>query len=373
MTSIAFQELTSVFDGKTWLCIIFVTIIFSIWVHYYRASETMLTQIISVFKMFLEQGGPFARSVLSMKNRRCMIGLLLLMGVVLSNAYKNSNIYNMVIPRRPILYKYFWELVRDKFIIFSRPSRIMLTNIMTHNRSDFVKINTKIANIDTYLVSEVTSTLDNHEGIVVNPYDLELKNSLSSAVINGTRMHTESIKKFSRYLEIQNFTERTKWTKVLHETDEIFTKMRVGETGKLFGIVEICQKTAVILPDHICRKLYPKSQLPDIFIGQENYSEMDWMFYFGGLVPPHFIRGVHQIAESGVWTWWTKLLIGGNIKRPNVNYVKAANMQGNIIIIFILWGVGICLANLCYCLECGKGVMLKVNWKFSTLEIDSGC
>lgn len=45
---------------------------------------------------------------------------MLLMGIVITNAHKNSNVYNMVIPRRAILYHYFNELIRDKFVIYSR-------------------------------------------------------------------------------------------------------------------------------------------------------------------------------------------------------------------------------------------------------------
>lgn len=360
MSSIPFQELTNVFDNKIWGFIVLASLTISALIRCSHRSVISSSQLIHIVKLLLEQGGPFAKSVLNAAHLRNMIGLLLLMGIILSNAYKNSNVYNMVIPRKPILYKFFRELVRDKFDIFSRPSTIIVYSTALQ-RPDFVKLKTKIANLETYLVSEVTSTLDNRNGIMKNLDQMESQMTLSSAVMNGTRMHTESIDIFSKHLLEKNFSGRIDWLEVLDEIDLNFTILQVMETDRLFRIVEECQKTAIVLPDHICKTLHSKSQVPEVFIGQETYTELDWMFYFSGLVPPHFIRGMHRIAESGVWTWWTHVFVGKNTRNANVNYVGAANMQGNVIIIFVLWGIGICLANLCYWLEHGKRIIENVT------------
>lgn len=49
-----------------------------------------------------------------------MVGLLLLAGIVLSNAYKSENVRNMILPRKSLPYKFFEELVQGKVAIYTR-------------------------------------------------------------------------------------------------------------------------------------------------------------------------------------------------------------------------------------------------------------
>lgn len=70
---------------------------------------------ISVLRGILEQGD----KILERRELRKVTALFILMGVVLSNGYKNSNVYNMVSPRKPLPYEHIRELFRDNFTLYS--------------------------------------------------------------------------------------------------------------------------------------------------------------------------------------------------------------------------------------------------------------
>lgn len=57
-----------------------------------------------------------------------MVAMFLLAGIILSNAYKNTNVYNMVIPRKTILYKEFAELVYGGFTLYTRSHLIRVVS-----------------------------------------------------------------------------------------------------------------------------------------------------------------------------------------------------------------------------------------------------
>lgn len=122
MNDLAFSELTIVYYGVVqtiiWLFLALSTVAVSITLKIFTKQPAH--NIFLIGKVFVDQGNPIPGFIARTNNTRCMTGLFLLMGIILSNAYENSNVYNMAAPRRPILYKYFEELVRDKLHIFTR-------------------------------------------------------------------------------------------------------------------------------------------------------------------------------------------------------------------------------------------------------------
>lgn len=121
LTPIPFSELTVVFDKIIWLLIIITMVTILIPLRSLTKQNVGITShIMSSVKLLLEQGNPFMACVSNDDRVRWIVGAFLLTGTVLSNAYKNANVYNMVAPRRPVPYKYFKELVKDNFTIYSR-------------------------------------------------------------------------------------------------------------------------------------------------------------------------------------------------------------------------------------------------------------
>lgn len=56
---------------------------------------------LSLLKVILEQRNPFTDSFTTYDRAKLQLGMFLLAGIVVSNAYKNSNVYNMILPRSP--------------------------------------------------------------------------------------------------------------------------------------------------------------------------------------------------------------------------------------------------------------------------------
>lgn len=341
MSSIPFQELTNIFDKLIWLGIILTMLVIPKLLQQQLQNSNLTCHIFSVLKIFLEHGNPFQQSVENTNRIRYMIGVLLLMGIILSNAYKNTNVYNMVIPRKPILYEYLEELVRDQFEILARPSNVP---IFVRRDFDFLeRLDVRIASRKTYLLSEVMSTLQarRRNSSEKEGGKIRTRTELNNAVLKAAKLRQEVAAIFLNSLRKENATQLTEPISAQIKLSQNFPAKQLLETERLLGIVENCQKTAVVLPDHISRKFYSASKLPHVFIGQETYSDNDWKFYLKGIVPPYLIRRIHHIAESGVWQWWMQLLSGGNTKRQNVDYVKPGSLDGNVVIIFAVWGIGL--------------------------------
>jgi len=129
----AFEELINVFDMKIWL-FIFASVLLITFVIVELGEmthcrlrprkicklESQTSIVVQAIKVFLEQGGPFESLVVRKEILRFSIGAFLLVGIVLSNAYKSSNVYNLVSPRKPIPYENLSQLISDGFKIYSR-------------------------------------------------------------------------------------------------------------------------------------------------------------------------------------------------------------------------------------------------------------
>lgn len=96
LSLLAFSELVSIFDIFIWLEIAAIISLVPVWIKLLWLKTSITANIISVLKVILEQGNPFPGSVVNKFRLRCLLVLLLLMGSIISNAYKNTNVYNMV-------------------------------------------------------------------------------------------------------------------------------------------------------------------------------------------------------------------------------------------------------------------------------------
>jgi len=119
--------------------------------------EKLVSIFIQVTKALLEQGDPFSSGVSGTKRLRFSIGTFLLVAIVISNAYKSSNVYNLVLPRKPVPFENLSQLLSDSFKIYSKAifvdthldnfgDRIVFTEedwkyIQSQNYSKFFKIN----------------------------------------------------------------------------------------------------------------------------------------------------------------------------------------------------------------------------------------
>lgn len=87
-------------------------------------NPTITKNVLVLLKVFLEQDNPFPKSLIDNPRSKYIIGTLLLTGIVLSNAYKNTNVHKMIVQRKPVAYRYLEELLKDNFTIHSRSLQI---------------------------------------------------------------------------------------------------------------------------------------------------------------------------------------------------------------------------------------------------------
>lgn len=72
---------------------------------------------------------------------------------------------------------------------------------------------------------------------------------------------------------------------------------------------------------------------------------------------PQILKRLIGLHSAGLWDWWTKMLVDvipriqGGFIGDNIPPWKASNLDGNIVIVFVIYGVGILTAILTLILE----------------------
>lgn len=360
-TALPFQELVNIFDGWVWLAILVILVAFPLATKTLTNGSLIMDNFTAVVKVFLEQGDPFHNSVVSRTPNRIFIGLFLLMGIILSNAYKNTNVYNMVVPRKPVLYKYFHELIRDDFKIYTRSVAAVVEaseECVNYVLDPFGRCIENIEGNAYALVSEVEKLANDYENYA-NMLDMKIKTDptlIANGLKDETRLHEHVISKF-RHILLDTIPNRgyDSIDAVIRGTDA-YLEIPTSELSKILqeSVFE-CRGSAVILPEMKARdgykELIKEKKLTLAFVGEELFSNIDWLFYLNGIIPPNLIERIHRIGESGVWRWWVDMFAQSHLTNENTDVVMAANLAGNIVIVFVVWGAGVGLALLCAYLE----------------------
>lgn len=87
---------------------------------------------ISLLKVILDQGNPFPEQHIASLKSKILSITFMLIGIVHSNAYKNTNVYNMILPRSPLPLEYFWELVERNFIVYTSATSLKMTDAQSY-------------------------------------------------------------------------------------------------------------------------------------------------------------------------------------------------------------------------------------------------
>lgn len=130
-------KLFHIFDISTWLLIFgmicTVATILNQVVNNGLRLQSILRVIFWVLKTLLEQESPFPNIFIESERHHCITGTFLLVAIVISNAFKSSNVYSMILPRKIVPYGKLRELVNDKFVVYSRSGNIRLSFIHLQN------------------------------------------------------------------------------------------------------------------------------------------------------------------------------------------------------------------------------------------------
>lgn len=366
-----FEELINAYDAWVWLSIIVSTLAVASSLKVSQDSRKQVAEIwMGTINIFLEQGDRLAET----KTMRIIVGIYLLMGIVLSNGYKNTNVYNMISHRKPIPYEYFEQLMRDNFSIYTRitaldigipnswNNTVLLEGLdagcgsfhMVYHDNLMIILISEIADIMNRLwqaLAETTIWLDGNTYVksVQNFTMDKIEVRTHSKVVSNMQQMAESVHQHA----LQFFQEG-------NVTIETFANLTSVELGRIVEVdgeslrheLQGCSNVAVILPDHVCHEYFRSLKMENrenMFVGKESYSEVNWMFTLEGVLPPFLPSRIKSAHETGLWERWKPAWVttaGMYGKGP-----VPANLAGNVVIIFIIWVTGQVLASLSFMCE----------------------
>lgn len=377
LSSIPVELLTNVFDFWIWLHIVASFVI--ILLLYRLISDISTTRHacwLSPLKVLLEQGDPFSNLMLKGTPAKLISIIFLLLGIILSNAYKNSNVYNMITPRRPIPYESFNELIKDGFTVYTRVSNLRLGKFKYEYMDDFNAGSYHqlhhqgvtmlvLSEMATYL-ARVTKTfrsfnLNQTYNVITDTKTLNITELAGIAKLNP------SVKAIVDSWEWwHNGHNYLFYTSIENERIKLIDEESIILSKKL----EKCKKVAAVLPEHLCRNHSTnlRKKWNSVFIGKEYMSDVEWRLQLQGLVPPHIPKRIKSAHESGLWTRWEQLLKRSTDTIWNA-VVAAAKLDGNVIVIFCVWICGIILSVISIMLELMYGHANKIWQYFVTIVL----
>lgn len=386
--NVLYAELISVYDKLTWFSFVLcLTCAAYIWKFLLSvdgtsssctvnrlAGKMFLGRLYSLMKVVLEQGdiSPASSSISSQKIR-LFLGVFLAMCIILSNGYKNTNVYTMVTPRKPVRYQRFEELVHDNFSIYTIShvdiwSKRELANFnwfsqsisrepgWTHN-----SLNTFIG--EQYLFFRKSIILDNlyeyNSRIRDSPYvatKQEVKFNIM--VQRETHIHPQNI--LGNW--IKGFKEKhVNWKNLTDDLDtrydllDRFVRFQFGNIERqiLLPLLSGCNKTALVLYSNEA-ETYARLLTPSRGnVGKEVYSQNYFLIRIQGFVTPPLLTRIGRIKESAILEHWTNVSefislvqLQNSVTSTRLlqeDHPAGASLKGHIVVIFavLLFGLGL--------------------------------
>lgn len=371
LTAIQFAELTNVFCGSVWCAILICIFSVSFFLAHIQKPRmhTLTGTLTSVLKVLVEQGNPFPPSLTNDRNLQICLACFLLASIILNNGYKNTNVYNMVTPRKPIVYEHLSDLLQDDFSIYMRSISVRHMSFLEYfNRSgktgDLNEIVQARERSYYLLESEILSRLENYRKVAQpGSNDVEDPTIVKAGVKDVVKYHPSVLELYEKELPSYAVLQ------LQLQLSSVYKSIQVEENLILRGAIKECKKSAVILPDQVCGEylevLRNEDKVLNIFVGKEYYSDIDWMYQVKGFIPPYLITRFNAASHSGIFEWWMELMTEKYSHIPTENFVKPASMDGNVVVIFVVWTCGTVLAAFTFSIELYKYLVLSVLKKLS--------
>lgn len=305
---------------------------------------TIIGTVTELYKVFVEQSNPFLNSTI--QNLRCQFicATLLLAGVIISNAYKNVNVYNMMQPRHPITYQTADQLLHDNFTLYTRLSYVMFYKNNPFNlkipwiswRTQYFTPRTMNDRISSRMLSkeltvkyDVDYTVDDFTDI---SNETSSENSKTVIPIQAHRRAFEMLEKFMYQNSLRVQKTYTEW-----------------EEQQLFNDLSKCSKTAIFLPEVVAMRYQKQFQTkglrrPDI--GAQIFQKPLTGVSFYGFIKMATRARIRAVEQAGILLKWEKLYNFDVNKEAPTNRIDptAAELSGNVFIIFVLLGAGLSLS-----------------------------
>lgn len=332
---IRFNELYSVFDCYVWM---FNAITLLVFLAFWEVNlptkcfSTAVRRFVEILNTFVEKPSKVVDD-LRTKYPFTLAIFSLCVGIIISNAYKNTNVYNMVKPMKTIPYEHISQLVNDKFKIFSKAAKVY-----PHIH---INIETEAKNLNRYVAEKYGFYLVLHSEVDL----LDRFKTTASVLKTTTTLFPEDISLFKNLLD--RFGNTLKLIETLIENQEV----QIRKTLKK------CENVAFVLPEKECDALAKTLTKEDslfgkIYVTQQKFSMSSFGFNFIGNLPPYLLRRIQfPMHESGIWQWLSTITRRNHYDFRTMGTVEAPSMNGNVLVIFIVYICGLCISTFCLAIE----------------------
>lgn len=298
---ISFLQIVKVFETRIWVILaLFVGLISFSSKHI--TDRSIFSSLSSIYKLLLEQGGPFPENSKTVNKLKLLTCATLLTGIVISNAFKSENVYNIVTPRRKISYNTIDELVEDTFKIFNR---------MTRNYFEY-----EYSNMSLYKYRSNTSiAIANNNWKAVLYAEVLASNSIPRSLQKNGQIHPDAkqiileIIDAAKTLIITN-PNQSKIQNLETVKNTIKDWFWNNQTRLIAQDLHKCSQTAWILPNYyaqeISRNLIKPGNHSDV--GTSSYYSPALNFHVTGLLPWSLLDQFSKISASGIVEWWPTLI-----------------------------------------------------------------
>lgn len=196
------------YDVYVWILIVFILFIFVpiAWMIIFNVdtkqnntteSPKLGNIIMSIFKALIEQSTPFKTQMLLRNNilKKNVISCLLLAVLVLSNAYKNDNIKNLISPMRFRPFDSFQQIMRNKYTVFSASDNFRMVFLKNRNNTENVELFRKFDTKQNHSVYSKPNIVWKYDSVVKALTDLYWKRNIS-LIDRITQVYKNSSLKF---------------------------------------------------------------------------------------------------------------------------------------------------------------------------------
>lgn len=371
-----YMELLVAFEADVWIVLIICTVLLTTILHKFPGTSSGLSiaesALISV-KLLLEQSDPFPESLASNQKCKLVSGTVLLMGIILSNAYKNTNVYNMIVPRKHVAYMRLTELIHDNFKIYSRSKDVNvdvlgMTSIRTlweyrNNSAMYLKIISRDSH-DMYYGFRPLKLDDSWD--ISHQSEVEYFSRAASAsewqdvdmnltyfLYNKTSLMP--VTKSSLY-NVANQVDKYDQFDDVDLEEELYRQFLFMEMDSLQNELKKCQKSAVVLPTYVGHQVVKQLEEQghhDVYQGLEKYYETSVVFNIRGAIPRYLVQRASYAERCGLWKRWQKLFKERYMSKNETRTEppKKPTMDGNVVVIFLLLGAGLVISFAFVCFE----------------------
>lgn len=363
LSPLAFQEFLNVFQSQVWICVVVAILSLVLsktlivdWANK-KTFINFLSSCLHYSQMLVEQSSSFI-DLHKANSWRISLSSYLLVAIVISNAYRNVNVYNMVKPRVPIPYETFDQLITDRFTIFTRnaasvdfkgfPSGGLVNATWISSTPHEIYFSVGLR----YLMSELR----------------KLERSLS--YIQRQLIVNEPLEKLRKYsqlhphlLRIFNETGlndlKNKNSRSASKLNQFWSlKFMEIEHSMLVKNLSTCQRVALIIPHHLAAKVARRMKYFDsLYVGKEGLVKSVVGFDLSGYTPPSIFKRMKAMNCAGIWKRWSTLLEDKGLSQriresEGIEKPERPNMSGNMLVMFALILSGQSLSMVAFGLEC---------------------